>query len=122
MKARHNLPTIRVRGRQGQWFSDCGQFGLLPTAHWDMFTFDKVTQTGKYHHPDNSCMTPGQQAKVPAYVEALRTGRRVVLTKDDFTKDEDNRIVAVKRKPRSYQGIWEYDEVRIDFRRSLATR
>jgi hypothetical protein len=95
-------------GTQGSWFVDVPGYGRLPAIHNRYFSFDKKSGAGFYHHPDvDKTRTPQQNAKIPAYLEALRTGRYAVLTDDDFATDEAGLIVGVKR--RNYRGVWQYD-------------
>lgn len=77
-------PTVKVRGHQGKWYADAGEFGRLPTAHKRYFN-------GLNYHYDHAkhadALQPGWRTKYAGLLDMLRDRHMVIMTEDQVTPD-----------------------------------
>jgi hypothetical protein len=97
------VETKQAKGRQGWWFAVVDGVPLpCLHKHW-------LTGADLYHGPFKRHEGKGNKKRIMEAVEAIQSGRRVVLTDDKAELDSNGDVTGFDRK--NYIAVFEVDNV-----------
>lgn len=96
------METKKAKGRQGWWFAEVDGVALpCIHKHW--------LKNTSYHDPFKRHEGKGLDKKIDEAVDAMKSGRLVVLTDQNAILDDDGDVITMERK--NYIAVFEVGDI-----------
>lgn len=104
------MASLRAKGHRGDWFARLEGAGheldgeVLPCVHKHWLERGGKTYVDPWVDDDNHW---------PEFIEAIRSGGKVILTKDFVTDNGANKAPSFRREPNGYIAVWSVTDVTV---------